>query len=311
MRIIHLRNNEYLNIPLDEYAIAIGNFDGIHYGHQEVINTARKLALKKGLKFGVMCFDITPRQVVNDIDNYYLLRSFEQKKKILEKLDVEVLFLLHFNKDIKDLSPEDFIKKMIINNHIKYLVCGYDFHFGKNQSGDVNTLQKYDEFHTIIIPRYEINHQRVSSTLIHELIMNGDIEAANKLLICPYSIIGKVIEGNKKGQSIGFPTANIKPLINYRIPQSGVYATKTIINNKEYYSMTNIGHNPTFNFVSQQSIETNIFAFDEDIYGAIIEIVFIKFIRKERIFENIASLVKQLRIDKEKINDYFNNKGEL
>ncbi|MDR1781475.1 MAG: bifunctional riboflavin kinase/FAD synthetase [Bacilli bacterium] len=304
MEIIHIRNEQLLNLN-DEYAVAIGNFDGIHIAHEKIINTAKKIAHAKKLKFGVMCFDIPPRQLVNNIDNYYLLRSFDQKRNILEDMNVEVLFLLHFNNEIRNMDAKTFVRKMIIANNIKEVVCGYDFHFGINKSGDVNLLSSYHEFSTIIVPRYDLNNQRISSTLIHELIMHGEIKQANSLLTRPFSIIGHVIHGNKKGKSIGFPTANIKPIVNYRIPQSGVYISKTIVNNKEYYSMTNIGHNPTFNFVNFKSIETHIFDFNEDIYNQEIEIVFIDYLRRERIFDSIDDLIKQLKDDKEKIIEYF------
>ncbi|MDF9867377.1 riboflavin kinase/FMN adenylyltransferase [Bacilli bacterium PM5-3] len=308
MEIIHLRNDDEISQLNNEYAVAIGNFDGVHLGHREVIKKAVKLASSKNMKAGVMCFDVTPRQLVNKIDNYYMLRSFEQKKEILEELGIETIFLIHFNDKIKNLSPQEFVEKMIISSNIKYLVCGYDFAFGKNKAGNATYLQQFSEFKTIILPRIEINHDKVSSTLINELLSHGSIQEANRLLVKPYSIIGKVIAGNQKGRMIGFPTANVLPLVNYRIPQSGVYATRVIVNDKEYYGMTNIGHNPTFNFSCNTSVETNIFDFDEDIYGCIIEIIFIKYIRKEKIFDDVDDLVRQLNKDKQDIIDFFNEK---
>lgn len=304
MEIIHLRNKTPLTLN-DDYVVAIGNFDGIHIAHEKIIKTARKIAREKQLKFGVMCFDIPPRQLVNRIDNYYVLRSFEQKRKILANLGVEIMFLVHFNTELRQLSAGDFVEKMIIRNHIKYIVCGYDFKFGFNKSGDVNYLSQFSEFTTIIMPRYDLNGQRISSTLINELILHGEIKQANALLSEPYSISGKVVHGNHKGKAIGFPTANIRPLANYRLPQSGVYITKTIVNGQSYHSMTNIGHNPTFNFVNFQSIETHIFNFDEDIYHQNIEIVFLDYLRKERIFDSVDDLIKQLSRDKEIIKLYF------
>ena len=310
MEIIHIYHDK-LNQVNDEYAVAIGNFDGIHKGHREVIKKAVKLAKTKNLKASVMCFDITPRQIINQIDNYYVLKSFKQKKELLESLGIEVLFLIHFNNIIKDLSATEFIEKMIIKNNIKYLICGFDFAFGKNKTGNVQTLQGFSQFQTIILPRFEINKEKVSSTLIHELLANGEIVKANELLVKEYSIIGKVIAGNQKGKPMGFPTANILPSVNYRILQSGVYATKVIVKGKEYYGMTNIGHNPTFNFSTNTSIETNIFNFDEDIYGETIEVIFIKYLRKERIFENVTDLIKQLNTDKEAIIKFFSEENNI
>ena len=304
VEIIHLYHDKIAEVN-DEYAVAIGNFDGIHQGHREVIKKAVKLAKKMDLKAGIMCFDITPRQIINKIDNYYVLKSFKQKQEILESLGIEVIFLVHFDDEFKNLDPRDFIEKMIVSNNIKYLICGFDFAFGKDKTGTIKTLEEFSSFQTIILPRLEINNEKISSSLIHELLAYGDIKKANELLVKEYSIIGKVVMGNQKGKAIGFPTANIIPLVNYRILQSGVYATKVLIKGKEYYGMTNIGHNPTFNFSSNTSIETNIFNFDEDIYNEEIEVIFVKYLRRERIFDNVSYLIKQLETDKQAIIDFF------
>ena len=306
MEVIDLCHDEVLSLN-QEYVAAIGNFDGIHQGHREVIRKAVKIAKEMNLKPSVMCFDIVPKQLINNIDNYYVLKSFEQKCQILKSLGVEVIFLIKFDDKLKNMSPDEFVKKMIIENNISYLVCGFDFSFGKNKEGNLNFLQKFNEFKTIILPRFDMNNDKVSSTLIHELLSYGDIERANALLVRPYSIIGEVVKGNQKGKPMGFPTANTLPSVNYRIPQSGVYATKVIVDGKEYQGMTNIGHNPTFNFSSNTSIETNIFDFDEDIYGKTIEVIFIKYLRRERIFESVTDLVQQLNEDKQCIIKYFKN----
>lgn len=304
METINIRLNS-LNATCDNYTVAIGNFDGLHYGHRKIIDLAKKIAYENKTKLGIMSFDITPRQIVNSIDNYYVLRSFDQKFKILESFDVDALFLIHFNNEVKEISASDFVEKMIIDNNIKFVVCGFDFKFGKNQEGDINFLKKYDEFETIVLDSIDYENEKIGSSKIHEMIIHGEIEKANNLLVSPYSIIGKVISGNKKGRTIGYPTANILPIINYRIPQQGVYATKAIVGGKEYNSMTNIGHNPTFNFTNSTSIETNIFDFDQDIYGQEIEVVFKKCIRRERIFDNVEQLIKQLESDKKEIINYF------
>lgn len=306
MEIIELHYDQVVEVK-DEYVAAIGNFDGIHKGHREIIRRAKKIAKDKNLKLAVITFDISPKQIVNNIENYSLLRSFDQKKEILKELNVETIFLTNFNKKFQSLSAEEFVEKMIIKNNIKYLVCGFDFFFGANKSGDVHFLSKYEEFNTIVVPRLDYNNHKIGSTHIHELLSFGKIQEANTLLEKPYSIIGNVIHGRAKGILMGFPTANILPIINYRIPATGVYATYIIVDDKKYLSMTNIGNNPTFNFTSVTSIETYIFDFEEVIYDKEIELIFIEYIRNERIFEDMDELVVQLNKDKQEI---LNKYGE-
>ncbi len=309
MEIIELYYDKKIEVS-DEYVVAIGNFDGIHLGHREIIKRAAKVAKNKNLKLALMTFDISPKQIVNNIENYYLLRSFKQKKLILAELEVETIFLIHFNRELQNLDPHKFIQQMIIDNNIKYLVCGFDFSFGAKKSGNVNVLSEYKEFNTIVVPRIEHNNHKIGSTYIHELLSLGRVEEANTLLVKPYSIIGKVIHGRAKGHLIGYPTANIMPIINYRVPASGVYATYLMVGSKKYLSMTNIGHNPTFNFTNITSIETHIFDFNEDIYDQEVELIFIEFIRNERIFEDMNDLIKQLDKDKQQIIEKYGDISE-
>lgn len=304
MQVIKLDAN-YQQQLSDGYVVAIGNFDGIHSAHAQILRMAKKIAKENNLKFGVMTFDTTPKKVVNQIENYYILRSQAQKEEILNELGVDTLFLFEFTKEFANLSAQDFIQRFIISNSVKYLVCGFDYHFGKDKSGDVELLMSYPDFKTIILSQEKVDNLKIGSTYIHELVLQGNVEKANRLLTKPYSIVGKVIHGSKKGRNIGYPTANILPIDNYRIPANGVYATKTIINGKAYESMSNIGHNPTFNYNNNIRIETNIFGFDGDLYGQMIEVVFYKYIRQEKVFDSIDDLIKQMAKDKQAIIEYF------
>lgn len=309
MEIIELAYDKKVELN-DEYVVAIGNFDGIHLGHREIIKRACRIAKDKQLKLAVMSFNISPKQLVNKINNYYLLRSFQQKEKILSELEVVTMFLIHFDENIQNMEPHQFIREMIINNNVKYLVCGFDFSFGQKKSGNVHVLSEFREFNTIVVPRMEYNNHKIGSSYIHELLSLGRIQEANYLLVQPYSIIGQVIHGKAKGHLLGYPTANIRPLINYRIPASGVYATRIMINNKKYLAMTNIGNNPTFNYTFTTSIETHIFDFNEDIYGQEVELEFIDFIRNEKIFEDMEDLAKQLAYDKQEIIEKYGDLSE-
>lgn len=304
MDIINIR----YNIPFlvnEDCVLVVGNFEAIHVAHRELIRKARRVAKDKNLALAVMLFDVTPRKVINDIDNYYLLRSFKQREAILKKLDVDKIFIVNFDDNFKEISASSFIEDIIIKTNAKYVLCGFDFHFGKNREGSPYLLQEYKQFKTIILPSQLINEHKVGSTYIHELIMHGRIERANHLLVDPYSLVGTVVYGNQRGNKIGFPTANLLPVVNYRILKNGVYATKVIYNDKIYLGMTNIGHNPTINYSTSTVIETNIINFDENIYGAEIEVIFYKFIRNEKIFPNVKSLIKQIEADKVAIIRFF------
>jgi len=305
MEIIKI-NSSYQSHLSDEYVVAIGNFDGIHKAHESILRLAKKIAKEQNKKFGVMTFDTTPKKIINDIDNYFILRSQSQKFDILEELGVQAVFLLEFDKNFKNIIADDFVQRFIINNGIKYIVCGYDWRFGKDKEGCVNFLLKYDkQVKTVVVPQEKIEDLKIGSTYIHQLILNGEVDKANEILTKPYSMIGQVVHGNKKGRLIGFPTANLACVDNYRIPAIGVYATKTMINGQAYLSMTNIGHNPTFNYNNNIRIETNIFDYQGDLYQDNIEIVFYKYIRKEMIFDGVDQLIKQLNKDKEKVLSYF------
>lgn len=304
MKIKNITYNQYL-VNQEPMVVAIGNFDGIHSAHLELIKKAREIAIDKKIKLGVISFSTTPRRVINEIRNYFILKTSAQKKKILENLGVDELYIIQFDQDMKRLPAQKFIDDVLVPLNIKYLVCGFDFTFGANKSGDVNLLKQQTLFETIVIPCQSYHGKKVGSTYIHELIMNGEIEEANKFLTYPYSIIGIVVKGNQKGREIGFPTANLAPIANYRIPENGVYATKIKINDRLYWSMTNIGHNPTFNYSSFSSIETNVFGFNENIYGQEVELYFYKKIRKEKIFDSISDLMIQLRKDQHTVIKYF------
>ena len=288
----------------DEYAIAIGNFDGIHKGHLELLKEAKKQS-ENNLKCATMSFDFSPQKVINNLDNYFVLKSKKQKEELLEKSGVEVFFLLNFNDEMKNLSPKDFVEKIIIKNNIKVVICGEDFCFGKDKKGTPDLLKQYSQFKTIVIPIIKEDNEKIASSNIHELICYGEIEKANNLLTKEYSMIGIVVHGNKKGRNLGYATANLMLDTSYRIPQTGVYATKVIIGDKEYYGICNVGHNPTLNYRLNVSVEVHLLDFNEDIYDQEIEVVFYKYLRREKVFENKEELIKQINQDESNVRKYF------
>ena len=292
MEVVYVKKYDEIYINKD-ICVAIGNFDGLHLGHMSLINQVYKSELSKG----IITFINHPSSYVgNEIKQ---ILSLEDKIKELSNLDY--LIILDFNDELKNLSADDFIKFLQTNN-IKEVVCGKDFRFGKNRIGDINLLA--NNFELDVKDDVYFEGEKVSSTLIRTKLKLGEIETVNKLINRIYKVSGKVVDGNKQGRKIGFPTANLEPY-DYLIPAAGVYATKVLIDGKLYNSMTNIGHNPTFNMSENLKVETYILDFDKDIYGQEISIYFYKKIRDEKKFDSVSNLVLELEKNKNEIVKYF------
>lgn len=288
-----------------ETAIALGNFDGIHMGHQGLIKAMILKSKELGLKPSVLLFQNHTKMTLEG-KGPQLLTTLEQKYSVLEDLGVEIIYTMEFNEQIMKLTPEEFVRDILVNKiNIKAVIIGTDYRFGHKASGDANLLKelgnKYAFQVTILDPVY-IDGNKVSSTLIRELLSKGDLEAVKLLLGREYTLTGKVVGGKKIGKTMGYPTANIELVYNSVIPKNGVYSTKTIVDGKTYLSATSVGFNPTFKEDSLK-IETHILDFNGDLYGKVIRLVFVKYLRDELKFENIEELKKQ--IDK----DIFQVKG--
>ena len=293
----------YSNINLDKKhhnsVIAIGNFDGLHLGHQKVINEAKKKAKKNKLPFGIMTFEPVPVMFFNSNIKNHRINSLKQKKSQLKKLDLDFLIIIKFNKKFSTLSAEKFIIK-IINNKTKcrFLYVSKNFKFGHQRKGNIQILKKYEklfDFKSIITKPYKKNKKIISSTIIRKKIASGKIIEANKLLNREWEIEGKVVKGKKRGRKIGFPTCNIK-LNDYIIPRLGVYAVKINGLNFSKKGIANIGYRPTFNG-KNLLLETNIFGINKNLYNKDIGISFRKFIRREKKFKDLEHLKKQIKID--------------
>lgn len=288
-----------------ETAIALGNFDGIHMGHQGLIKAMILKSKELGLKPSVLLFQNHTKMTLEG-KGPQLLTTLEQKYSVLEDLGVEIIYTMEFNEQIMKLTPEEFVRDILVNKiNIKAVIIGTDYRFGHKASGDANLLKelgnKYGFQVTILDPVY-IDGNKVSSTLIRELLSKGDLEAVKLLLGREYTLTGKVVGGKKIGKTMGYPTANIELVYNSVIPKNGVYSTRTIVDGKTYLSATSVGFNPTFKEDSLK-IETHILDFNGDLYGKVIRLVFVKYLRDELKFENIEELKKQ--IDK----DIFQVKG--
>ena len=279
--------------------IAIGNFDGLHLGHQKVINEAKQKEKKNNLPFGLMTFEPVPVMFFSKSTNDHRINSSRQKKVQLKKFKLDFLIVIRFNKSFSSLTAKEFIKKILYKKtKCKYLYVSKNFKFGYKRQGDIQTLKKLEKqfnYKIIITKPFKKNHKTISSTFIRKKIRKGKINLANKLLNRNWSIEGKVIQGRKRGRRIGFPTCNMS-LNNYVVPKLGVYAVKVKGKSFNNNGIANVGYRPTFNG-KKLLLETNIFGFNKNLYNKVINVSFKKFIRAEKKFRNFQDLKKQIKID--------------
>jgi riboflavin kinase / FMN adenylyltransferase len=279
--------------------IAIGNFDGIHLGHQKVINEARKKAKKNRIPFGVMTFEPVPVMFFNSKIKNHRINSLKQKKNQLKKFKIDFLIIIKFNKNFSSLTAEQFINRIIYyKTKCKFLYVSKNFKFGYKRQGNIQTLKKCENqynFKSLITKPYKKNKKTISSSLIRKKIASGKIQEVNKLLNREWKIEGKVIKGQKRGRKIGFPTCNIK-LNDYIIPRLGVYAVKVNGSKFSRKGIANIGFRPTFKG-KNLLLETNIFGINKNLYNKEIGINFRRFIRPEKKFKDLEHLKKQIEID--------------
>ena len=293
----------YKNANLDKKhyngVIAIGNFDGLHLGHQKVIKEAKQKAKKNKIPFGVMTFEPMPVMFFNNKIKNHRINSLEQKKNQLKKFKLDFLIIIRFSKNFSSQSAEEFIEKIIYKKtKCKYLYISKNFKFGFKRQGNIKTLKKFEKkynFQNVVTKPYKKSNKIISSTLLREKIRLGQIVEVNKLLNRYWSINGKVIKGQRRGRKIGFPTCNLK-LSDYVVPKLGVYAVK--VKSKNFYKngIANIGYRPTFKG-QNLLLETNIFGINENLYNKVISVNFKKFIRPEKKFRNLNYLKKQIKLD--------------
>ncbi len=296
MEIIDLLN---YNEKRFETVIALGNFDGIHVGHQELIKTMVAKAKELGIKSSLLLFKEHTKTITANSKPHMITNNY-QKYRIAKELGVDIVYLIDFNSELMNLSPEEFVKNIIRDKmNGKLVVVGFDYRFGHKAIGDTKyllELGKQYSFDIVVVNPVYKNEKIVSSTTIREMISLGKVSLVSEMLDRPYSILGKVIHGKDRGNKLGFPTANISTTDNYIIPRNGVYFTNTIIDGRRYKSATNIGFNPTFN-ENILKIETYILDFSGDIYDELLEIEFIDFLRDDIKFKDKESLIVQMEKD--------------
>lgn len=291
-----------MNCKAEENSIiALGNFDGVHTGHQKLIKQTIKRAKEKNVKASILIFrENTEKTIKGENSNKKLLTSNSYKYEILQSLGIDLIYEIKFDEAFMKLDPEVFLNDFLYKNlKVKGIVVGYDYRFGYKARGDLESLKSFTDKKNIsldIIEAYKKNGKVVSSTLIRSLVENGSVGEAQDLLGRPFAIIGKVSHGKNLGKKMGFPTANIMPKKQYILPKYGVYDTDVIIDNKKYKAATSVGNNPTFKNEGVK-IEANILDFNQDVYGKIIRIDFIKRLRDMLVFDNVEDLFEQIKRD--------------
>ena len=310
MKTIKLEYPHTLNIDeLPETVTAIGFFDGIHKGHQKVINSAVQIAQEKKLESAVITFHPHPSVVLSKGKKQVkYITPIQEKQSILQNMSVDRLYIIKFNEELASLSPQEFVDQFIIGLNIKHVVGGFDYTYGHKGLGTMETMEEQSrgKFTTTVIEKIEMDNEKVSSTKIRELLKLGDMERITTLLARPLSIHGKVVEGEKRGRKMGYPTANLVIDKKVLLPKPGIYAVKVIHKGEKYEGMASLGTNPTFTEDKKDlSLEVNILDYNNNLYGEELELEWHKYIREEIKFRNTEDLVEQIKKDENEIRNFF------
>jgi riboflavin kinase/FMN adenylyltransferase len=294
-----------IKTELKNPVVTVGTFDGVHLGHQKIMRTLVKRAKAIDGVSVVVTYHPHPLEILNNRKYPYLLTEKEKKERILKELGVDYVLWLNFDNYMVNLSADEFIREYFVDRlHAKEIIVGYDWHFGKNREGDYHLLKRQSQvygYKVDMVKELKINRELVSSTRIREYIRNGEIEKANMMLGRDYSILGKVVGGDRLGRKLGFPTTNLVPKEERKLlPKCGVYLSKTLFNNENRWGLTYVGKKPTIKLDNKKKfIETYIFDFNKNIYLEDIELFFVKWVREDRKFLSTDELIEQIRKDEE------------
>jgi riboflavin kinase/FMN adenylyltransferase len=297
--------------PSKKTIVTLGTFDGVHLGHNVILDKICNIAKQENLESVLLTFFPHPRLIVSNDSEIKMLNTMAEKAMLLEQKGIQNFIIHPFDKLFSELSPREFVEKVLVNQlNIQKIIIGYDHKFGKNRAADFNDLIAFGKefgFEVEEISAKQINEVSISSTKIRNSLLEGNISLANSYLGYSYMLSGIVAKGNQLGRTIGFPTANIKISENYKlIPKNGVYIVTTIVNNQTVFGMMNIGIKPTLGD-NVPTIEVHLLEFSEDIYGQEIQVNVVDRLRDEQKFETFEALKSQLEIDKTNTLDYFKN----
>lgn len=281
--------------------ITIGTFDGVHAGHQKIIEKLVNTAKLSNMESAILTFFPHPRMVLQKESDIKLINTIDERKKLLSKSGIDHLIIHPFTHQFSRLTAQEFVRDILVHKlNAKKIIIGYDHRFGRNRTADINTLKEYGEeygFEVEEIGKQEIEDVAVSSTKIRKALLEGKVEKANRYLVQPFMLTGTVVRGKGLGKDFGYPTANLQIEEKYKlIPKNGVYVVRAEIDDIPYFGMMNIGTNPTVGG-TEQTIETYFFLLDQDLYGQKLEIEMLARIRDERNFESIDSLKRAMKQD--------------
>lgn len=312
MDVIHLKYPHQLKVTEGPYSLALGFFDGVHRGHQAVINSAIATAKEKSYKSAVMTFDPHPSIVLGGRnEKVFYITPLQQKLDTLSTMDVDTVFVVNFTSDFAKLSPKAFVKHFILDLNVKHVTAGFDYSFGAFGKGDMELMRQLsgESFGVTVVDKYSDTSEKISSTRIRKALKDGNMEEARMLLGRAFEVPGIVVHGDKRGRTLGFPTANVQNMEGCFIPATGVYAVKILVQDEWFDGVCNVGYKPTFNNPDhkQLSIEVHIFNFDKNIYGEEVVVGWYHRIRSEKKFNGINELVAQIEKDKQAAIEYLNN----
>lgn len=309
MKVITSLLNNYID---EQTAVTVGKFDGIHKGHE--LLTKKLLEQKaQGLAPCVVTFDISPRIRLGK-DKTKLLITNEERLHLLDRAGIDYLAQCPFEQEIMHLEPETFIELLVEHFHMKYLVCGTDFCFGRKGRGNVTLLRELAQtygFTLEVLEKLQQDHRDISSTFVREEIAQGNVRKGNELLGYRYFVWGRVVHGKHLGTRIGIPTINLIPPEDKLLPRYGVYVTEIEIDHHRYHGVTNVGVKPTVTGEQRVGIETHILDFDQDVYEKQVRVAFLEHIRDEQKFDSVDALRAQMQKDKQFALQFFNRQEPL
>jgi riboflavin kinase / FMN adenylyltransferase len=292
----------------EKQVMALGFFDGVHYGHQKVIRTAKMLAEEKGIKSAVMTFHPHPSVVLNkNKKDIAYITPLSEKIEMLRRLEIDYCYVVKFTPEFASLTPQEFVDQYIIAFNVKHIVAGFDFTYGSLGRGTMETMPFHsrEQFDQTTVGKVEKDEQKISSTLIRQLIVEGNVERIPSYLGRLYEVSGTVVEGEKRGRKIGFPTANINVDAQFLLPKPGVYCVKVNIDGQLINGVCNIGNKPTFHNDFELTVEVHLLAFNSNIYGKKVSVQWLQRLRDEKKFKSVNELIAQIQHDKNKALEYF------
>jgi riboflavin kinase/FMN adenylyltransferase len=309
MRLFHGTDNAKIARPT---VLTLGVFDGLHLGHQLIMKTIVERARATGAVPTVLTFDPHPRALLHPESAPPLLQTFDQKIEALGVLGIEQTIVIRFDQNFAQIRAEDFLRAVIAERlHAKEVYLGCGFAFGHGREGNIELLRSVSQSLGFIadeVPELRLRGRRVSSSRIRELLQQGRVNLARRMLGRPYGVEGRVVRGAERGASLGFPTANIQPQ-NRVIPRTGVYVTAALIDGQWRRSVTNIGTRPTFGSDNESSVETFVLNWSGDLYGDVVRVRFLHRLREEKKFSSIDELKFQIERDAARAQDYFERAG--